>query len=250
LYSNLLPGVMSVTQEVCHGIPAPPTRPPPVPPSLQAPRLVGPLPSDALVLCFAFGKGVSSPGPVNAALAALVATALDGHRVRKVLAQEEIAEVLEQLGQQVDGSTELPPGSSYISTFDVLAAFASEVPPVLESTESCTCCVSRDMGLPHPRHNHRRCTPAVIVAHPDHAWRCWALATLVGYSAKVLDPGSVPGFRWEDHGCDGLCYAACSEEVAHGQEHTTCPESFLPYETHVVANILEVHPELSLSQGA
>lgn len=51
------------------------------------------------------------------------------------------------------------------------------------------------------------------MAHPSHAWRCWVLATVAGYSVSV--PRVSGKFEWQKFGCDpwGFSPMAADERV-------------------------------------
>lgn len=180
-----------------------------------------PLQPGQQVLCFAFGQGPDlTSGGTNRALAEFVRRALlvpsDGNTdaYPTVLAQWEIARELTALEVPVAFSAELD-GKAYITTCDVLNKFVEQSPPQLNEL------------------------PVAIVAHPDHAWRCWALATLAGYNAFVPDPGSVPDFKWSDFGCNSEGYDESSV-----QEHTVHSDIFCPKESQLQEAVLRANPWL------
>jgi len=208
---------------------------------MSAPLLAPPLlPASSLrtcryVFCFAFGQGPNlTPGATNRALAGLVELAFrdvagadagtpagtgDGPappRCPEILAQWEVAAGLGDRGAGLRAalSVELD-GREYITSRDVLDRFVAHAPPLAQG-----------------------CSVA-IVAHPDHAWRCWALVTLRGYAAKVLDPRTLADFSWPGHGCDERGY-----DPASVQPHTVSRSVFCRYEAERQDEILKMYPFL------
>jgi len=208
-----------------------PTRPPPAWDLLAPPLLpVSAMPRCNRVFCFSFGQGpVGTPGATNRALAAFVKGALclarddtgeshAEHHTQKgnalVLAQWEIAMELDRCGTCVACSADFLPGEQYITSRQVLEAFAQHSSP-------------EHAGV------------VAIVAHPDHAWRCWALTTMMGYKTIVLDITTLPDFTWEEHSCDAHGFDA--ECV---QPHTRSRAAFQEYETRMQQDVLRGCPDL------
>lgn len=218
----------SCTPECSPPPPPPPSRPPPLPPLFVPPFLsAAALPCCRRVLCFAFGQGPClTLGATNRALAALAVAAFSRNgalpggivegRLPEILAQWEIAQALTELGTHVRAtySAELD-GGDYLTTWDVLGKFVLHAPPQQDD-------------------------PVVaIVAHPDHAWTCWALSTKRGYVGAVLDPQTVAGFSWESHGCSKDGYDAAS-----AQPHTMSRDAFCPVEAMRQDWLLRSYPDL------
>lgn len=199
---------------------APPRHPPPLPPLLSPPfEPAAPLGPGQRVFCFSLGQGRDlSPGGSNRGLAAFIVGRLgvrDAASV-EVLAQSEVALALAEFGVSVAFSAE-PQRGEYATTRRVLEQFVEQSPP--------------------PPADSR---PVAIVAHPHHAWRCLALATMAGYAASVPDP-HVPGagLEWECFGCDEQGYDPESVQI-----HTQSFEAFYAYESRHQHVALCNHPRL------
>lgn len=202
-------------------LPPVPLRPPPgaaQPQLLLAPRPPAELVAPDLALCFSFGQGPDGmPGGTNRALAAFVARSISAPAAGgpRILAQWEIARELEGFGVAIAHSVE--PTGGYITSQDVLNQFVAHSPPGLAGG-----------GF------------VVVVAHPDHAWRCWALVVLAGYVNVVVPEIRTPSAtNWEPYGCDAYGYDPTSV-----QPHTTSKLMFWPYEERMQQCILLQHPTL------
>ncbi len=225
-----LPAILHVTHtDTLASIPPMPSRVPPPGPGKPLPVLRRPplkkacrLKEEQGVLCFSFGQGRElTAGASNRALAAFVSWTLAGGEARPtILAQWEIARELETFGIQVAYSAEQD-GQDYLTTKDVIRKF------VEWSVENYM--------WPQFANN----LPVAIVAHPDHAWRCWALAMDAGYNdAFVVDFDSSECCLWEDFDCTVDGYDKFSV-----QPHTRRREMFLAYEHMMQEEIYTRNPE-------
>lgn len=204
------------------GIPPRPTREPPayqllVPPSATKEYLA----KCSRIVCFSFGQGPDlTPGATNRALAALAIMARDaiieatGKDV-PFLAQWEVGRELCAHGAEVSLQIELPGGKDYITTEEVANAFAKSQLP---SSSSIT----------------------AVIAHPDHAWRCCAFTSMIGYIPVWVSPSLMPAFSWENFGLDSRGY---SEQSV--QPHTASAEIFCECEGRLQQDLLDRVPEVA-----
>ncbi|MCP4358754.1 MAG: hypothetical protein GY796_12110 [Chloroflexi bacterium] len=158
-----------------------------------------------VIFSFSFGIGKNkSPGKTNMALAMSVNRLFAKYHV-PVFTQWEIADALLDLGLRVDFKASLK--DTYLSTRGVLNQFCQEI--------------------------HRRGMPiidtnVILVAHPEHRYRCAKLIEETGFSVMIPDDNHVLEKYWEQCGCDKYGYDPESE-----QEWTRSREAFILHELAV-----------------
>jgi len=174
-----------------------------------------PLADGQRIFCFSFGEGPElDPGGSNRGLAAFLVGRLGASSGGlEIFAQRELAVAVKELGVDVTFTAEPQPGG-YITTQQVLEQFRNQSPPAPADER-----------------------PAVIIAHPHHAWRCLVLTTLAGYVGIVPDPRTSAGLQWQRFGNDDDGY-----DPESLQAHTRSFETFHPYEIrHQHGICMQIH---------
>ena len=129
------------------------------------------------VVAFSFGRGArGTPGRTNRALAALTRRICQFRRV-PVFAQWEIADVLVGLGEAVAYTA--VPTTTYLSTKGVWAQFQHAW-----------------------AQQNRTFNTIILVAHPDHQYRCYTLLSQAGYTVLVSEVDKFLPEGWVAYGCD------------------------------------------------
>jgi len=142
----------------------------------------------AVIMAFSFGlRPNDDPGATNIALAAIINKILDDKPGFPVFAQWEIADALRVQGRIEDFRAVRKEG--YLSTRGVLDQFCQEFKCLDMNVES-----------------------VILVAHPDHIFRCKRLiekrdlnVTVPRYCLKPPDP-------WQSFGCDDWGYDPMSTQ--------------------------------------
>ena len=155
------------------------------------------------VVAFSFGQGPHrQPGGTNRALAAIIQNICQQYDV-EIYAQWEIAELLQEDG--CDVAYTAVSENTYLSTRDVWSQIQAE------------------WARAKTKHN-----TIILVAHPDHQYRCHTLLSLAGYDVLVPDLSIFLPQGWEAFCCDSHGYDPNST-----QPWTRSRQDFLPYELRV-----------------
>lgn len=145
-------------------------------------------PDNTVIMAFSFGLGLNNtPGATNTALAAIIKSILD-ERHFPVLAQWEIADALGLLG--ITEAFRAIKTTGYLNTEGVLMQFKTELD-------------RRGMNV----------KTALIVAQPDHFFRCQQLVKKQGFEVILPEYCLRPQQPWSAFGCDEWGYDPTSTQA-------------------------------------
>ena len=169
------------------------------------------LSSGDIVCAFSFGLGLEmTTGRTNLALASFIRSIKSNYEL-PIFAQWEIADALLDLGIEVDFRA--TPKNTYLSTIGVRDQFCEEL---------------RRRNIPFGGTN------VVLIAHPDHRFRCMKHIEASGLSTIIPndDDFGLATF-WEQYGCDQYGYDSES-----AQNWTRSREAFVRYELPVRLSLI------------
>ncbi len=162
------------------------------------------------IVAFSFGQGAgNTPGGTNRALAAIIKAITDIHPI-PVFAQWEIADALAELGVEVEETA--VPQQGYLSTRGVWQQISTK--------------------FIHPYPNIQN---IILIAHPDHQYRCRHIIKESGFNTKTPTIINYPPNGWAHYGCDPHGYNPSST-----QPWTQNRPAFIKYELAIrFKNILQ-----------
>ncbi len=136
-----------------------------------------------VIFAFSFGAGSgnSGMGNTNSALAEIISITHDALGGCEIFAQEEIAAELNSQYNSVSGDIAFiaeakKSGMEYFNTQAVLDQFHNQGADQLDR-------------------------PVILIAQPDHAFRCRFLVQNLGYRIVLLPQCFQPNRPWKDHNC-------------------------------------------------